>query len=438
MDKEELPSSTPMTTRFRQWWDRLSGGMDFDRELARLHQKAPVPVLWLLGKTQSGKTSIIRYLTGADDAEIGRGFRPCTRFSREYQFPTSEAPLLTFLDTRGIDEPTYDVREDLAQFDQRAHLIIVTVKALDHALERLLEHLRTIRSSQSRRPVLLALTCLHEAYPQQQHSVDAAAYQLNGSADTLPVAHARLGTDALQPDLEKDASAARSTEEAVGSCGVPPDLLRTLAEQRRRFGDLVDDTVAIDLTRPEEGFSEPNYGGNILKEKIAALLPRAYRQSLLMLEQSTGELRDLVAKRALPRIAGYSTLAATAGAYPIPWVDLLVLPGIQTRMIYDLARLYGQPLSAARFMELAASLGAGVAFRQAIREIVKLVPVVGSLAGGALAGASTFALGKAFCFYYEAVHQGHVPSTADLKRYYQEELARASKQWGLLGRGTAP
>src|SRR5262249_34530194 len=135
--------------------------------------------------------------------------------------------------------------------------------------------------------------------------------------------------------------------------------------------------------------------------------------------------------------AGYSTLAATAGAYPIPWVDLLVLPAIQTRMIYDLAKSYGQPLSPTPFMELAASLGAGVASRQAIRGAANQSPVGGSLAGGPLAGASTFALGKAFCFYYEAVHQGHVPSPADLKRYYQEELARASKQWGLVGRGSS-
>jgi uncharacterized protein (DUF697 family) len=269
--------------------------------------------------------------------------------------------------------------------------------------------------------------------------VDAAVLQLNGSADTLPVAIARLlGTTAANASTKTDATGAQPTDQRSGdSGGLSPELLRSLAEQRRRFGDLVDDTVAMDLTRLEEGFLEPNYGGEILKEKVAALLPRAYRQSLVMLEQTAGELRDLVARRALPRIAGYSTLAATAGAYPIPWVDLLVLPGIQTRMIYDLARLYGQPLSATRFMELAASLGAGVAFRQAIREVVKLIPVVGSLAGGALAGASTFALGKAFCFYYEAVHHGHVPSPADLKRYYQEELGRASKQWGLLGRGSS-
>ena len=49
---------------------------------------------------------------------------------------------------------------------------------------------------------------------------------------------------------------------------------------------------------------------------------------------------------------GYATLAATAGAIPIPFVDLLILPGIQTRMIYHLAKFYGQPLDG-RFLELA-------------------------------------------------------------------------------------
>src|SRR5215471_175071 len=88
-------------------------------KLDELRRRTPVPVLWLYGKTQSGKTSLIKFLTGAEDAEIGHGFRPCTRFSRTYDFPTSEAPLLTFLDTRGVDEPGYDPAEDLAQFDSK-------------------------------------------------------------------------------------------------------------------------------------------------------------------------------------------------------------------------------------------------------------------------------------------------------------------------------
>src|SRR6185437_16590518 len=59
--------------------------------LEQLRQQLPIPVFWLFGKTQSGKTSIIKYLTGADSAEIGKGFQPCTRFSRQYQFPLREA-----------------------------------------------------------------------------------------------------------------------------------------------------------------------------------------------------------------------------------------------------------------------------------------------------------------------------------------------------------
>ena len=63
---------------------------------------------------------------------------------------------------------------------------------------------------------------------------------------------------------------------------------------------------------------------------------------------------------------------------------------------------------------------------------MKLIPYVGSVAGAVLAGASTFALGKAFCFYYSAVHQGHVPQPEDLRRYYHEQLSLAEKSWTAL------
>src|SRR5437016_4098838 len=103
--------------------------VDVQARLEKILDHVPAPVFWLFGKTQTGKTSIIKYLTGADAAEIGRGFKPCTRFSRIYQFPTSEAPLVSFLDTRGLDEPGYDSQEDLAQFNTQAHAMLVTVKA---------------------------------------------------------------------------------------------------------------------------------------------------------------------------------------------------------------------------------------------------------------------------------------------------------------------
>src|SRR5262245_16500197 len=186
-----------------QGWSRLAKWYkadehQFEARLADARRRAAVPVFWLFGRTQSGKTSIIKYLTGADDAEVGLGFRPCTRFSREYPFPSADAPLLTFLDTRGLDEPGYDPAVDLEKFNEQAHVVVVTVKVMDHGQENVERHLRTIRAAALSRPVILALTCLHEAYPRKQHPPN---YPFRES---------------LYPE------------------GIPPDLGRSIAAQQER------------------------------------------------------------------------------------------------------------------------------------------------------------------------------------------------------------
>jgi uncharacterized protein (DUF697 family)/predicted GTPase len=379
-----------------QAWARLSNLFRGDdrhlrARLADARRRAPAPVFWLFGRTQSGKTSIIKYLTGADDAEVGSGFRPCTRFSREYPFPTADAPVLTFLDTRGLDEPGYDPAEDLDKFNDQAHVVVVTVKVRDHALENVVAHLETIRAARPGRPVILALTCLHEAYPQQQHQ---SPYPFK---------------DTLYPE------------------GAPQDLVRSIAAQQERFRSLVDDIVPIDLTRPEEGYTEPNYGGPELRQSIMDHLPKAYRQTLLALDEATHEFRDAARKRAMPLVVSYSTLAAGAGAIPVPFVDLLLLPAIQAKMVKALADVYGQSMTTERFWEIASSIGSGVLARQAARETAKFIPGIGAAAGAALAWGLTYALGRAFCQYFQSIREGHVPDPAALKQLFESELGRAGQ-----------
>jgi uncharacterized protein (DUF697 family)/predicted GTPase len=377
-----------------QGWTRLANlfradDRQFQARLADARRRAPTPVFWLFGRTQSGKTSIIKYLTGADDAEVGLGFRPCTRFSREYPFPNAEAPLLDFLDTRGLDEPGYDPTEDIRKFHDQAHVVVVTVKVTDHALENLEKHLKAVRADKPGRPVILALTCLHEAYPQQQH-VEPYPFK-----------------DTLYPE------------------GVPQELSRLIAAQQERFKPLVDDIIPIDLTRPEEGYTDPNYGGPELRHSIEAHLPKALRQTLLALDATTHEFRDAALKRAMPLILSYSTLAAGAGAIPVPFVDLLLIPGIQAKMVQALADAYGQPMTKERFWEIASSIGSGVVARQAAREAAKFIPGIGVAAGAALAWGLTFALGRAFCQYFQTIREGHVPDPAMLKKLFEAELGRA-------------
>jgi uncharacterized protein (DUF697 family) len=390
-------------SRFWETMKRVVSGKDspppdLDATLADLRSKTPAPVLWLLGKTQSGKTSIIHYLTGADDAAIGSGFRPCTRTSRRYQFPSVDAPLLSFLDTRGVDEPGYDPKEDIAAFESQAHVIIVTAKATDFAQGNIRHALEPIRKADPGRPAILCVTCLNEAIPRQPH----------------PEPYPFLPSSAPQRG------------EGVQ---VPEPLQRSIGEHCRAFEGLFDVCVPIDLTKPEDGFADPAYGGDALKLALLNALPGAYRQTLLRLKEATDTLKDVHLRHAMPVIVAYSSMAATAGALPVPFVDLLLVPGIQGRMVSHLAKLYGQPMTAERFKEVATSLGIGILARQAAREVAKFIPYVGSVAGAAVAWASTFALGRAFCFYYQAVCEGHVPDAHALKKYYHEQYAAAARGW---------
>ncbi len=361
-------------------------------QLDELRRRAPVPMFWLFGKTQSGKTTLVRYLTGATDAEIGQGFRPCTRFSREYDFPTAATPLLRFLDTRGLDEADYDPTEELSRFNDQAHMVLVTVKALDHAQENVLNQMHTIRRAQPSRPVVLVLTCLHEAYPQQQHPTP---YPFGTQAELT---------------------------------AVPEDLRRSLAEQTRRFAGLVDRVVPVDITPPAEGFQEPNYGGEALKSALLDVMPSAYRQTFLAAEEP-GALADLYTRQFLPYILSYSVLALSAGAIPVPGVTLLILPTIQKRMVRHLAELHGQPFQAEHFTELAASLRLGNLVDKSLYELAKFIPYVGAVTGGARAYKTTASLGKAACFYYSKVQTGQPPLPEELRRYYQEQLALVEESW---------
>ena len=408
------PTVNPVSgNRFGRAWRRVRNwargeSSTADQKLEQVRAKTPAPVLWLYGKTQSGKTSVVRFLTGATDAEIGNGFRPCTRHSRQYPFPTEDAPVFTFLDTRGVDEPGCDPAEEIAAFDAQAHLLMVTCRVTDFATGRLRETLKTVRDANPRRPVLLVLTCLHEAYPQQQHP-QPYPYSANPGSDAGGGSH----------------------HPAVDTAGSPAESVpRLLALQQQHFAGLVDRVVPVDLTRPEEGFDDPNYGGEALKAAILELLPTAFRETLRHLTDAQQQFRDRHERRAAPVLVGYSSLAATAGALPIPFVDLLTIPAVQARMVKALADLSGDRESGTRFLELSASAGVGLLAAVGARQLVKLIPYVGSVVGAGLAGASTYALGRAFLEYDRRVNDGHLPDKAEVARLYREHLAAAERSWG--------
>ncbi len=391
-------------TRWPEYWKKLRAALlepavdevALAEALRDARARMPVPVLWLLGKTQAGKTSIIRALTGSAAAEIGNGFRPCTRTARLYDFP-AEAPIVRFLDTRGLGEVAYDPDEDIRFCEAQAHLVVAVMKVADADQTPVFEVLQTLRRRHPHWPVLVVQTGLHELYPP--------------------------GAGHLQPWPYGD-------DRAWGR--VPPDLRRALAAQRQALGALAGAAplrwVAVDLTLAEDGFEPPDYGLDALWTEIDALA----RWGLRALLAGDESVRDLYASTAHRHIVGHAVAAAGLGA--LPAVDLVAVSAVQAKLLHALAALYGQRWERRMATEFVGLVGAGVASgflaRMLGRSAVKFIPfwgqTVGALWGASSAGASTYALGKAAVYFLGRRRDGLAVDAEALRAVYAEALERGA------------
>lgn len=359
-------------------------------QAARARQ--PLPVLWLLGKAQAGKTSIIRALTGSSAAEIGNGFQPCTRRAQFYDFPAA-MPVVRFLDTRGLGEVDYAPAEDIAYCETQAHLILGVMKATDLRQEALREVLHAVRQRHPEWPVLLAQTGLHEDYPPD-------------AGHMLPYPYREPWPATL-----------------------PSQLVRSLLVQREQIGTLPGSApvswVALDFTHPEDGWEPLYYGLEALWEGISAISAYGWEARL----RGDVGVRDVYASAAHPQIVGHALAAAGVGA--LPMLDMLGVPALQAKLLYSLAHLYQQEWDKRRVSEFFGLLGVGVGVsyvsRFVGRELVKLIPgwgqTVGAMWGASASAATTYALGKAACSYFFASRQGEVLDAAALRQVYAAALA---------------
>ncbi|QDS87671.1 hypothetical protein EC9_18500 [Rosistilla ulvae] len=388
-----------MSSVWQRWRNKLpQSESEYQQQIDPLRAAAPIPVLWLFGKTGSGKSSVIHSLTGAEQATIGEGFRPETKSSQRFDFPDPVEPLLTFLDTRGLGEADYDPAADIAKYSESTQLMIVTVRVADHALADILQPLRQIRKSTPERPVLLLLTCLHEA---------TGEIDLSEGVDPFATEH---------PNHESPSPI--------------PDALQTLIDRKtEQFAGLYDQMVPVDLTRLEDGFADPDFGGPRLRQAILQYLPHAYRQALLSLGMEDQGHRSKRQRRARWQVLASSSLAATAGAVPVPWVDIPVVLAIQSHLAMRLGKIYEQELTASHWAALSSAAGSRIATRMALREVLKLIPWVGMAAGAASAFAFTYALGMSWDWYFANLRDGRTPSTDKLREIFADELQRGHELW---------
>ena len=362
-------------------------------EIEKARNKAGAPVLWLLGKAQAGKSSVIQGLTGSTAIEIGNGFRACTRSSDIYDFPSEQESLIRFLDTRGIGEPCYDPQEDLAWAERQAHGVLVVMRACDPGQEIIKTVLAQVRKRKPEWPVVLVQTTLHEGYPR--------------------------GTEHPQPYCFDNSPLADA---------VPPDLARALEYQHRDFNGLFDRHVAIDFTHPDDGYEPRLYGDEALWAALAGIVPAGFRAVIAGRPELTAGVRDVLFSAAFPHIVSYSTVAGLAAMVPVPAANIPGVGFAQSKMLHSIASIYGLPLL--RGLEaLGVAIGTGFVARTVARSLLAGIPVVGTALAGLLTASTTYALGCALCWYFAEVKRGAVPTSAQIQKVYGEELSRGRERF---------
>lgn len=386
------------------WWDRLTAAVLAPGPETPLPPALrQVPVVWLLGRTGAGKTSLIAALTGDSRAQVGDGIRPCTRSSVVYDWPAA-APLLRFLDTRGLGEAGYDPAEDLALARDQAHVLLVVAKVNDPKQAAVLSVLKEIRTDRARRqwPVVVAQTGLHTLYPRgADHPAEYPYAPVTGEADDR----------------------------------VPEALRLALRDQRALFSGLpgpAPQFVPVDFTLPEDGFSTPHFG---LEALHTALCDAGVGHCLRQERAAAADGSAAITAAAAPLIRGYALSAAAAGAVPVPYLGVGGLVSTTALLLRALAGRFGEDWTRPRLAEFGAALGTatllGIGAGYGAREAAKLIPVAGTVVAGALnalaAGAVVYALGQAACVYLSARRDGRVVDDAAVREAFTQAYDDAKR-----------
>jgi uncharacterized protein (DUF697 family) len=137
-----------------------------------------------------------------------------------------------------------------------------------------------------------------------------------------------------------------------------------------------------------------------LAELIAVELPGEAQLEMARLSGNK-ELQRQIAQVVIKSVTAICT---AIGAQPIPLADFPILTSLQALLVGSIMHVSGREMSAklgAEFIAaLGANIGAGLVLREGARAAAKLVPLWGNAVSGAVAGAGTYAVGRAASAYF--------------------------------------
>lgn len=361
-------------------WSSVSGGVgalwggDAAASVSPVPSDRSIPVLWLLGKTGAGKSSLVQAMTGKDAAEIGNGFVPCTRTADAFDFPEGD-PVLRFLDTRGLGEAGYRPDADLASNGDASQMVLLLSRLDD---------------------------------PVQGNVAEALAKVVWKKPD-LPVVVLHTAADKVPDPAER--RRIRAANQSLFEKAMKRDL----------------PSLELDLSTP----SKADLWG--LKEALTTTLPSV---ALLLDRRKASDAEEIAFLAHRGTILRYAGMATASGAVPV--VGAATAPALQLALVTALANSYGLQWDRDRLIAFVSALGTGVVGSSLIgilgRSLAGLIPAVGQTAVPVLTAgygfASTYAVGRAAAYWMYHTKAGRAVDEQALRDRYRAAFSQAEVKDG--------
>ena len=342
------------------------------------------PRIMVIGRSRSGKSSLINAICGFKVAEIS-DTKPETGTATWKEYYHHGTELLKILDTRGLQES-----EDPRQTD-----------SANTPYESLIAALRKDCPD-----VVLFLCKASEVYSASNKDLDECEqiveYIKQKYRRNLPIIGVLTKCDELSPPMislpTNNERKNRNIEECVQS-------FYAYLKEREKLRDCVKSVVpTVAYAEYEEGenglvFPDEDYRWNIdqLVEKMISCTPKETRGSLARMAHLSGFQRTV----ARTIVTSCSIICGVVAANPIPGLGIPTVAGIQSFMVSYIAWIAGREFSAEAISEFVA-----VAGTFGVTDIaLKFIPGFGSLLSAGINGTATQFLGETAINYFFSVNE---------------------------------
>ncbi|MBA2661185.1 MAG: 50S ribosome-binding GTPase [Bradymonadaceae bacterium] len=359
-------------------------------ELRKLLLEQRAPRFALVGRRGSGKSSLINAIFGEPVAEVGHE-KAQTGRGKWWSYER-ELGVIDILDTRGLQEGSSPTGEDeavdatasiLNELKEKAPdtiLFLVKAKEADAAIDGDLAGLLTLSNK-----------------IKSIHGFRVPFIAIVTHCDELEPKNVRLH----EPNSED----ARDLEEKLARV----KTIETLVDEKiREYPALKDQLITVigvssyQSWRPDGTVrADERWRMEELLDFLLRELPKEAQVAFARLSR-VQKLQESIADKLTHAVA---VICSAIAFIPIPAVDIAPITSLQVSLTSGIAYLSGRELTlktTAEFLTAAGlNVGAGLAFREAARAIIKLVaPGVGSVVSAGVAYAATVGIGKAAAAYF--------------------------------------